>query len=273
MVRIRLTALLVLTGSLCAAVVESQQDSVSLLTGPRAVSELGAAVTVLDVDSLRREYPAGTLSELLAGRIPGAEILNGSGTIGAASRVLIRGVSSFWSGDAPQIYVDGIRVDDAAATLTIAVGGQNTSRVDDLNVADIATIAVLRGPAAAPLYGSDAANGVLLVTTKRGVAGAPRVHGFSSQGVVAQPGGFPDNYLAVDSAGRTCDAAGVAAGRCRLLRSNVLANPAWSPFRHGYLRQYGVSAFGGGTAARYRLSGKWDGLGGVYGLPDGEQAQ
>jgi len=272
MVRIRLTVLLVLAGSLCAAVVESQQDSVSLLTGPRSVSELGAAVTVLDVDSLRRAGAAGTLADLLTARVPGVAVFHGSGTIGTASRILIRGATSFQSGDAPQIYVDGIRIDDDPATLTIAVGGQNTSRVDDLNVEDIATIAVLPGPAATALYGSDAANGVLLVTTKRGMAGAPRLRGFSSQGLVAAPLGFPDNYVAVDSAGTPCDAAGVASGACRLLRSNVLTDPAQSPFRHGYLRQYGLNASGGG-AVRYRLSGQWDGLGGVYGLPDGEQAR
>src|SRR2546421_14795 len=86
MVRIRLSALLALIGCVCVSVAQSQQDSVALLTGARAVSELGAAVTVLDVDSLRREFPVRTLSELLTGRVPGLEVLASSGTIGTASR-------------------------------------------------------------------------------------------------------------------------------------------------------------------------------------------
>ncbi len=274
-------ALFVLTASLLTFPLRAQLDTthaqasrtVPLLTGDRWVTELGAAVTVLDVDSLLRHSPVRTLSELLAGRVPGVVILPGSGTIGTASRILIRGASSFRSSDAPQIYVDGIRIDDEPASLTVDVGGQSTSRVEDLNVDDIATIAILPGPAAAALYGSDAANGVLLVATKRGAPGALLVRGFTSQGVVAQPLTFPDNYNAVDSTGTTCDAAGVAAGACRLIRSNVLTNPAWSPFRTGYLRQYGLSASGGGPTMLYRVSGQWDGLGGVYGLPDGEQTR
>ena len=275
------SASLAIIASLLAVSLRAQQDTTPghaaptapLLTGDRLVTELGAGVTVLDVDSLLRDGPVHTLSELLTGRVPGVLVFPGSGTIGAASRILTRGASSYRSGDAPQIYVDGIRVSDEPATLTVGVGGQSTSRVDDLNVDDIATIAILPGPAAAALYGSDAANGVLLVTTKRGAPGAPRLRGFTSQGAVAQQLEFPDNYLAVDSTGARCDAAGVAAGTCRLMRSNVLNNPAWSPFRNGYLRQYGLSAAGGGPTTQYRIAGQWDGLGGVYGLPDGEQAR
>src|SRR5947207_209495 len=158
MVRIRLSALLALIECVCVSAAQSQQDSVALLTGARAVSELGAAVTVLDVDSLRRAGAAGTLADLLTARVPGVAVFHGSGTIGTASRILIRG------------------------------------------------------------------------------------------------------------------ATGVQSGACRLLRSNVLTDPAQSPFRHGYLRQYGLNASGGG-AVRYRLAGQWDGLGGVYGLPEGEQAR
>src|SRR2546429_130792 len=146
---------------------------VALLTGPRAVSERGAAVTVIDVDSLRREFPVRSLSELLTGRVPGLVVLASSGTIGTASRLVIRGASSVRGSEAPQVYVDGIRVDDEPSTLTVSVGGQTTSRVDDVNVEDIATIAILRGPAAAALYARDATAGVLLVTTKRAQGGCP----------------------------------------------------------------------------------------------------
>src|SRR5207244_2840094 len=70
-----------------------------------------------------------------------------------------------------------------------------------------------------------------------------------------------------------CSAAGGASERCGLLTGNVLAAPASSPFRHGYLRQYGVSASGGSTSKRYSVAAQWDGFGGVYGLPGGEQAR
>jgi TonB-dependent SusC/RagA subfamily outer membrane receptor len=246
---------------------------VPLLIGDRSVSELGAAVTVLDIDSLLREFPVRTLTELLTGRVPGVEVLASSGEVGTASRVMIRGPASLTQSGAPQIYVDGIRVNDAVAPVTMPLGGQTTSRLDDLDVEAIATIAILPGPAAAALYGPGAANGVLLITTKRGVPGRPRLRAFTSQGLAAPSLAFPANFRAVDSSGARCTAAGVASGACRLLESNVLASPSFSPFHDGYVRQYGFSATGGSAAARYTLHSQWDGLGGVYGLPALEQTR
>jgi len=275
------SASLAIIASLLVVSLNAQQDTTHahaaptapLLTGDRLVTELGAGVTLLDVDSLLRESPVHTLTELLTGRVPGLEVLASSGTFGTGSRILMRGAASFLATSAPQIYVDGIRADDEAATLLVPVGGQTTSRVDDIDVERIATIAILAGPAATALYGTDAANGVLLITTKRGVPGRSRLRAFSSQGVAAQPLDFPGNFRAVDSSGARCFAADVASGRCRLLSGNVLAAPASSPFRPGYLRQYGVSASGGSTSKRYSVAAQWDGFGGVYGLPGGEQAR
>jgi TonB-dependent starch-binding outer membrane protein SusC len=279
MISIRAATLVVIAISLVAHGARAQDSTrpdnpptAPLLTGHRSVSDLGAAVTVIHVDSLLRQFPVRTLSELLTGRVPGLEVLPGSGEIGTGSRILSRGVTSFTASGGPQIYVDGIRVDDEPATLIVHVGGQSTSRLDDLNVEDIATIAILPGPAAAALYGTDAANGVLLITTKQGSPGRPRYNAFTSQGLAARPGGFPDNFLAVDSTG-PCTAAAVTTGACRLLRANVLENPATSPLRNGYLRQYGLNASGGGATTRYYLDAQWDGFGGVYGLPASEQAR
>jgi len=275
------SASLAIIASFLTVPLRAQQDSTHahvapiapLLTGDRLVTELGAGVTVLAVDSLLRESPVHTLTELLTGRVPGLEVLASSGTFGTGSRILMRGASSFMATGAPQIYVDGIRADDDAATLLLSVGGQTTSRVDDIDVERIATIAILPGPAATALYGTDAANGVLLITTKRGVPGRSRLRAFSSQGLAAQSLDFPGNFRGVDSSGARCLAADVASGRCRLLTGNVLAAPASSPFRHGYLRQYGVSASGGSTSQRYSVAAQWDGFGGVYGLPGDEQAR
>ena len=280
MLGIRVATWLTIVVSLCTPCLHAQDTigtheapTARLLTGDRAVRELGAAVTVLDVDSLLREFPARTLSELLTGRVPGVEVLPSSGTMGTGSRIQIRGAGSVTATNAPQIYVDGIRVDDEVASLTVPVGGQTTSRVDDLDVDAIATITVLPGPSATALYGTDAANGVLLITTKRGGAGASRLRAFTSQGVVSQAAAFPDNFQAVDSSGAPCTITGVASGACHLLRSNVLEHPGSSPFRDGYLRQYGLSASGGNARRQFSLAGQWDGFGGVYGLPGPEQSQ
>src|SRR5256884_3117947 len=127
------SASLAIIGSLLAVYLSAQQDTTHaqaaptapLLTGNRLVTELGAGVTVLDVDSLLRQSPVHTLTELLTGRVPGLEVLASSGTFGTGSRILMRGAASFLGTSAPQIYVDGIRADDEAATLLVPVGGQD----------------------------------------------------------------------------------------------------------------------------------------------------
>src|SRR6266550_2601231 len=133
------SASLAIIASLLVVSLSAQQDTTHaqtapLLTGDRLVTELGAGVTLLDVDSLLRESPVHTLTELLTGRVPGLEVLASSGTFGTGSRILMRGAASFLATSAPQIYVDGIRADDEAATLLVPVGGQTTSRVDDIDV-------------------------------------------------------------------------------------------------------------------------------------------
>src|SRR5207247_8629827 len=82
-----------------------------LLTGDRLVTELGAGVTVLDVDSLLRESPVHTLTELLTGRFPGLEVLASSGTFGTGSRSLMRVAARLLASSAREVYVDAIRAD------------------------------------------------------------------------------------------------------------------------------------------------------------------
>src|SRR5690242_21843182 len=128
MISIRAATLVVIAISLVARGARAQDGTrpdnpptAPLLTGDRSVSDLGAAVTVIHVDSLLRQFPVRTLSELLMGRVPGLEVLPGSGEIGTGSRILSRGVTSFTASGGPQIYVDGIRVDDEPATLIVHV--------------------------------------------------------------------------------------------------------------------------------------------------------
>src|SRR2546425_10190084 len=126
------SASLAIIASLLAVSLSAQQDTTPahavptapLLTGDRIVTELGGGVPVLDVDSLLRQSPVHTLTELLTGRVPGLGGLASSGTFRTGARILMRGAASFWATSAPQIYVDGIRADDAAATLLVPVGGQ-----------------------------------------------------------------------------------------------------------------------------------------------------
>jgi len=116
--------------------------------------------------------PAGNMSQLLTGKIPGLDVATPGGTIGSSARLRIRGASSLSLSNDPLLIVDGIRVDNNAASSTIGVGGQTPSRFNDINPEDIETIDVLKGPAAGALYGTAAVVGEKLraLAAEHGVA-------------------------------------------------------------------------------------------------------
>jgi TonB-linked SusC/RagA family outer membrane protein len=120
----------------------------------------------------------------LQGRVAGVEVTSSSGVPGASSSITIRGVSSISSSNQPLMIVDGLPIDnktfntnvlasDAPGSLTAFSnrGVDFTNRSSDLNPEDIETLVVLKGPEASALYGIDAANGAIVITTKRGRAG------------------------------------------------------------------------------------------------------
>src|SRR5438093_3369979 len=119
----------------------------------------------------------------LSGRIAGVDVTSTSGVPGASSSIVIRGVSSISSSNQPLIIVDGLPMDnrtvntgvlasDANSTTAFSNRGVDfTNRAADLNSEDIDGVTVLKGPEAAALYGIDAANGAIIVKTKRGRAG------------------------------------------------------------------------------------------------------
>jgi TonB-linked SusC/RagA family outer membrane protein len=122
-------------------------------------------------DLVRGENP--DLMTALSGKVSGLEVRQSSGMPGAPSSVLIRGARSFSGNNNPMYVVDGMPIvsdNDYGANVT---GANYTNRALDINPNDIETITVLKGQAAAALYGLRASNGVILITTKRGASGAP----------------------------------------------------------------------------------------------------
>ena len=132
---------------------------------------LGYGVSKVDPNSLLQKSEPNVLASL-AGKVPGVDIRGGQGAPGAASRIQIRGVSSFNGGE-PLIVVDGIPYSNNLVNTgnPFTQGGMYGSGFSDLDPNDIESINILKGAAAAALYGSRAANGVVLITTK---SGAPR---------------------------------------------------------------------------------------------------
>ena len=153
---------------------------------------IGNAVTSVEASSVVQDVAISGMQDLLAGRTPGLQFNVMNGTVGTGSPVRIRGVSSFSLGTNPIIIVDGVRVNnDSSAGPTIG-SGDEVNTLDDFNPEDIESIEILKGPAAASLYGTEATAGVIQIITKKGREGAPQFNISVRQG---------RNYMS-DPAGR-----------------------------------------------------------------------
>lgn len=119
----------------------------------------------------------------LQGRVAGLDVVTSSGIPGASSSITIRGISSISSSNQPLMIIDGLPMDNRTLNTGVLVSDQNSTqafsnrgvdfsnRASDLNPEDIQSITVLKGPEASALYGIDAANGAIVITTKRGQPG------------------------------------------------------------------------------------------------------
>ncbi|HEX8273889.1 MAG TPA: TonB-dependent receptor plug domain-containing protein [Longimicrobiaceae bacterium] len=140
----------------------------------RAPLWAGAARTVLSGEELRRSGETHLLAAL-AGRVPGLEVLRGGGEAGSAVAARIRGARA-WAGGGPLLVVDGVPVAGEASstwagTANPLAGVVGSDRAADLDLDEVESVEVLRGPAAAARFGARGAGGALLVATRRGRAG------------------------------------------------------------------------------------------------------
>jgi TonB-dependent SusC/RagA subfamily outer membrane receptor len=139
--------------------------------------ELGSTMGTLDVARVQELVPVNTLGQALQGRIASVRSVAVGGGVGTAKDLRIRGTSSFTLGQRPIVYLDGVRLDTRAADWTAELGGQACcnfnggtaeDRLGDINPDDIERVEILKGAAAATLYGSEASNGVIQIFTKKG---------------------------------------------------------------------------------------------------------
>ncbi len=140
----------------------------------RSKEKLG--VTIAKVEPrLVAEANEANLVEALAAKIPNVEITASSGDPGSSSYIRIRGAHSITGGTQPLFIVDGIPISNQTLGNTTGGAGAAQNRAVDINPEDIASMDILKGAAAAAAYGSRAANGVVLITTKRGKPGKVNV--------------------------------------------------------------------------------------------------
>lgn len=235
----------------------SLESVVVTATGDERRREVGNALATIDANVVE-EAPINNVADLLTGRAAGVQVLSSSGTTGMGSRIRIRGANSVSLSNEPILFVDGVRVTNENSAVSFETGGDAPSRLNDLNPNEIESIEVVKGPAAATLYGTDAANGVIWITTKRGSTGNARWSAYTEQGVVTDPYSYPASYRGVAADGTACRLDDQVAGRCtqqQVASLNPLEAGGSSPFRTGNLQQYGLNVSGGREALRYFISG------------------
>jgi len=165
---------------------------------------IGNAVSTVSVSDVLGKSSVSNVTEVLQAKVPGLTLMPGSGEAGTSTNYRLRGAGSLYAGNNPTIYVDGVRVNGRGQG-NYTVFGQNTSSLDAINPNDIESIEVIKGPAAATLYGAEAAAGVIQIITKKGQPGRVRWDARMETGHSTWPESMrPINY-AVSTAARIAD--------------------------------------------------------------------
>ncbi len=152
--------------------------SAVVVTGAGTVStreKLGNVINSVDAATVQRAAEPQNITSALAGKAPNVEVRTQSGEPGASASIRIRGATSVTGTNQPLFVVDGQPIDNS--TISTNGGDQSTvtqNRAADINPNDIASVEILKGGAAAAIYGARAAAGVILITTKSGRAGPTR---------------------------------------------------------------------------------------------------
>ena len=165
---------------------------VTALGIPKDKKAIGYAVQNVSGDEFTKAKETNIVNAL-SGRIAGVQVTSSSGAVGASSRITLRGSTSITGNNEPLFVVDGVPINNTNYGSAGSGGGFDTpSGAADINPDDIETISVLKGANAAALYGSRAANGVILIKTKTGKGTKGLGVSFNSSFTVESPLKLPD---------------------------------------------------------------------------------
>src|SRR2546429_1280143 len=236
-------------------------------TGNQAEREQGTAAHTVDLRDRTSKAATTNLSDALNSTVPGVVVQSSGGTTGTGTRIRIRGSNSVSLSNEPVLIVDGIRVENGANSSSVGVGGQVPSRLNDISPQDLEAVQVNSGPASSVLYGTDAANGAIVMRTRRGQPGATKWTMSAEGGTLNDYGNYPDNYTGLTVLDSACALTRVVATlnpcvQVRVRRFNPIEQR--SPFRTGHRVQYGISASGGSEQTTFYLSGHFNNEDGVY---------
>ena len=273
--------------TLASSATRLEEVVVNAVTGQeQRRAEQGTNTGNINVGDLNKG-PITKMADVLQGRVAGVTLQSSGGASGSGQRVRVRGANSLSLSNEPLLYLDGVLISNGKGG--ISTGGGDYSRLNDLNPEEIEDIEILKGPAASAIYGSAAANGVLLITTKKGRAGTTLWRAYGEVGKLTDENKYPANFAALSqlTAGSTeyynvddqilyvtsLYGAGAPFATCHnyqaaldpgttgactqdvLLQFNQFRDDRTTPFIDGARDKLGVSVSGGSEALTYFLSG------------------
>jgi TonB-linked SusC/RagA family outer membrane protein len=232
----------------------------------RETKSLGFSVTEVDNEELVRGRATNVVNGL-SGKVAGVRIQSASGSVGASAGIFIRGFTTFTGTNQPLFVVDGIPIDNGGGENALQAGVANSNRAIDIPQDDIESVSILKGPAAAVLYGSRAAAGAVIITTKRGTRDKKQTVNFTTNYNVVEVNRFPDyqntygqgnngvfNALTPNSWGPRAEGQTVTNFRGQEEALTINPNNVRDIFRRGSNFQNNISLSGGGEKGNYFLS-------------------
>ncbi|MFA6085064.1 SusC/RagA family TonB-linked outer membrane protein [Mucilaginibacter sp.] len=230
--------------------------------------DLTSSVQVIKGSAVQETHRENFVTAL-QGRVAGATITSTSGQPGASASIVLRGITSIGSSNQPLFVIDGIRVtNDALSQSSLTSNGDNrrqdfTNRIADINPDDIENITVLKGADAAAVYGSDAAGGAIVITTKKGKSGNGAVtydNNFSYSDAYRYPS--VQSTFGPGTSGYTNPLVRTAFGPAYAAGTPTFDNIK-NIFQTGYSQEHNLALEGGNETATYRISGGYRHTGGV----------
>jgi TonB-linked SusC/RagA family outer membrane protein len=229
--------------------VELDQVVVTGTAGAQERRTVGNSVARVDAATVVATSAVASVQDLINGRAAGVVVMPGTGMVGSGAKIRIRGMSTFSLSAEPLIYVDGVRVNNEVGTgaWVQAFSSGVVSRLNDFEPEQIESIEILKGPAAATLYGTEAARGVINIITKKGASSGTNYAFTVKQGANwfhDAENRVPTNYWR-DPSGNVQSVNVVKTEKAR-------GTPI---FRTGRLQSYSTNVSGGASALRYFAAG------------------
>ena len=235
---------------------QSLQEVVVIGYGTVKKSDLtGSVVSVSSADI--KAVPVATFDQALQGRAAGVQVVQSSGAPGGGTNIRIRGTSSVNASSEPLYVIDGMLINNDTGETSIGGRGPSTNPLATINPSDIESIEVLKDASATAIYGSRAANGVILITTKKGKSGKGSVSFESYYGVQTVT-----KKLGLLNATQFAELANEADRNANLVPSypnpqSLGAGTDWQKelFRQAPIANYQLSFTGGNDKTQYALGG------------------